>query len=207
VADRPAITDTAVQAYIAGIINAATDTHLAGRPIPTVREIIRAGLAAAAPHIAAQETARANKAQRERDSLTRRLSIRFGELEEARAALRQATDELDQLNRRPSTADQRKAEAALIDAWPDLAEDPVHVEQLAAIALNAAYNPAWKPSSRPGSPPTTRTSAADRLASLHAQPHTPTVKCPPSCNCGGGQDEPATRTEPRCPNCLGTGDR
>ncbi|WP_431892692.1 hypothetical protein [Micromonospora haikouensis] len=36
-----------------------------------------------------------DKARRERDSLARRLSIRFGELEEARAARRQAEDERD----------------------------------------------------------------------------------------------------------------
>lgn len=40
-------------------------------------------------------TADDDKAIRERDSLVRRLSVRFGELEDARAALRQMTDERD----------------------------------------------------------------------------------------------------------------
>ncbi|GAA1026862.1 hypothetical protein GCM10009557_06080 [Virgisporangium ochraceum] len=116
------------------------------------RQLMTAVAAEIAPLVAA-------KPIRERDSLARRLGIRYGELEEARTALRQAHDELDQLSRRPSTADQRKAEAALIDAWPNLADDPVHVEQLAAIALNAAYNPAWRPSG-PGSVAATRTTDA-----------------------------------------------
>jgi hypothetical protein len=49
----------------------------------------------------------------------------------------------DGVSGEPTSARLAAAEAALIEAWPDLAHDPVYVEQLAAVALNAAYNPAW----------------------------------------------------------------
>lgn len=93
------------------------------------------------PFLAAQARERAERAERERDSLVRRLGVRFGELEEARADLRQMRDER---GREPTSERQAIAQAALIAAWPDLAADPVYVEQVAAVALNAAYNPAWR---------------------------------------------------------------
>jgi hypothetical protein len=44
----------------------------------------------------------------------------------------------------PTSERQSAAEEAIAAAWPHLADDPVHVEQLAAVALNAAYNPSWR---------------------------------------------------------------
>lgn len=119
----------------------ARDAHLDGRNEFGGECCDRAGLRGARPYLVAAEQERAEKAERERDSLVRRLGVRFGELEEARAELRQMRDERD---REPTSARQATAQAALIAAWPNLAADPVHVEQLAAVALNAAYNPAWR---------------------------------------------------------------
>ncbi len=58
---------------------------------PEEVDAVRAGLEAARQHLSDTAT----RAARERDSLARRLSVRFGELEEARAALRQAGDDRD----------------------------------------------------------------------------------------------------------------
>lgn len=42
------------------------------------------------------------------------------------------------MNARPSTPAIRAAEAALIQAWPDLGDDPVYVNQLVQHALDSA---------------------------------------------------------------------
>lgn len=133
------VSDEAVVAYRTAA-RAAMDASMGTGSIRAY-ESIHAGLVAAYLFLAAQAQERAEKAERERDSLVRRLGVRFGELEEARAELRQMRDERD---REPTGARSTAAQAALIAAWPDLAADPVHVEQLAAVALNAAYNPAWR---------------------------------------------------------------
>lgn len=54
----------------------------------------------------------------------------------------------------PTSERETLAVDAVVDAWPDLAADPVYVEQLVRIVLNAAYNPAWRqPSCGPAEPP------------------------------------------------------
>lgn len=56
--------------------------------------------------------------------------------------------------REPTSDREGLAVAAVVDAWPDLAADPVYVEQLVRVALNAAYNPAWRrPAETPAEPP------------------------------------------------------
>lgn len=101
--------------------------------------------------------------ERERDSLARRLGVRWGELEEARAARRQAEDERDDYARRLKATDAAWAElarerdqlrdalrpadwerqavdavcTALADAWSFLRTDPVNATRLADVAVRA----------------------------------------------------------------------
>jgi hypothetical protein len=95
VAGGAVVSDEAVEAYLNGSLTdlglreAARQAFIAD-PHAGGLDAIRAGLERAAPFIAVRPI-------RERDSLARRLGVRFGELEEARATLKQAEVERDWL--------------------------------------------------------------------------------------------------------------
>lgn len=76
--------------------------------------------------------------------------------------------------REPTDERVARARAALIEAWPDLGDDPVYVEQLAATALNAAYNPSWRmgtpvPADTREDPPGERSPACPHILALLAE--------------------------------------